>query len=102
MGIYFTDQFSLLHFASGIVAYYWNISFIHWFLLHAIYEILQNSAAGISFINNKLKVWPGGKLGPDSLLNIIGDQFYGMAGWLFAHIMIHVFYRGKLYDEFAK
>ena len=38
MCIYFTDKYSLLHFASGVIVYYWNISFISWFIIHALVE----------------------------------------------------------------
>jgi hypothetical protein len=101
MGVFFTDQFSLLHFASGIIAYFWNLSFWIWFFLHLFYEILQNSSYGIWFINNIVKIWPGGKLGPDSYLNIIGDQFYGIIGWIFTYVYIQLFYKGVLYDIFV-
>jgi hypothetical protein len=98
MGIYFTDNFSLLHFSSGIIAYYWNITFFQWFILHIIYELFQNSAFGIWFINNVITVWPGGKLHYDSYINIIGDQIYGLLGWIFTHFYILYFYKGVLHD----
>lgn len=98
MGIYFTDNFSLLHFSSGIIAYYWGIGFIHWFLLHLIYEVLQNTSWGIWFINNIVTLWPGGKLDYDSYINTIGDQTYGMLGWVFTHYFIKIVYAGKLHD----
>ena len=98
MGIYFTDNFSLLHFASGIIAYYWNISFSQWFLLHVIYELFQNSPIGIWFINNIITIWPGGKLYYDSYTNMIGDQFYSMIGWIFTHYYILFVYKGVLHD----
>jgi hypothetical protein len=98
MGIYFTDNFSLLHFASGIVSYYWGISLLNWFIIHLIYEILQNSYYGIWFVNNIITLWPGGKLDYDSYINIIGDQFYGILGWIFTHYFIYFFYKGSTKD----
>lgn len=83
MGIYFTDKYSLLHFAVGIIIYYWNVSFISWFIVHLIYEIIENTEIGMYYIR-KVKLWPGGKLYSDSLVNSVGDQFYSVLGWVFA------------------
>ena len=87
MCIYFTDKYSLLHFTSGIIAYYWNISFTLWFILHLLYEYIENTQQGIKIIN-KIKIWPGGKEKPDTTINNIGDQFYGMLGWIFTYFML--------------
>ena len=87
MGIYFTDKYSLLHFANGVIAYYWNISFILWFILHLLYEYIENTQQGIKIIN-KIKLWPGGKENPDTIINNIGDQFYGMLGWIFTYFIL--------------
>ena len=90
MGVYFTDTFSLLHLASGIVAYYWGIPFIAWFVLHAAFEFIENTQAGMRIIR-VIKVWPGTKLHPDTTLNSLGDQFYTCVGWAIAH------YHSKLF-----
>ena len=87
MGTYFTDKYSLLHFANGVIAYYWNISFILWFILHLLYEYIENTQQGIKIIN-KIKLWPGGKENPDTIINNIGDQFYGMLGWIFTYFIL--------------
>ena len=60
MGTRFTDKFSLLHFATGIIAYYWNISFLSWFIMHLMYEYIENTIYGMRLIN-KIPLWPGGK-----------------------------------------
>jgi hypothetical protein len=86
MGIFFTDKFSLLHLATGIVAYYWSISFVLWFSIHVLYEIIENTTWGMSLIN-RITLWPGGKNKADSLLNQLGDQFYALLGWLIAHVV---------------
>ena len=97
MGIYFTDQFSLLHFSTGIIVYFWRISFIKWIIIHLLYEVITNTKYGIYFINHYSQ-WPGGKLDYDSYLNIFGDQFYGLLGWIFAYLFIMFFYKGNLDD----
>lgn len=101
MGIYFTDQFSLLHFASGIVAFFWKISLINWFILHLIYELITNTYFGIYFINN-YTFWPGGKLDYDTRINILGDQTWGLIGWTFAYFIIWYFYAGSTTDIYLK
>ena len=83
MGIYFTDKFSLLHFANGIVAYFWGIPILVWFILNILYEWVENSSLGIKIIN-KIKIWPGGKHKADTLVNRIGDQLYCLVGWIVA------------------
>ena len=86
MGTRFTDKFSLLHFATGIVVYYWNMSFLTWFVVHFIFEYAENTVYGMSLIN-KVKLWPGGKEKADALLNNVGDQLYSSLGWLLADFM---------------
>lgn len=95
MGVYFTDKFSLLHFAMGIVVYYWNISFIKWFLIHLIFELTENREKIVKYID-KIPLWPGGKKKPDTIINSIGDQFYSMLGWLFTHIYLEKIYGGYI------
>lgn len=90
MGVYFTDKFSLLHLASGIVAYYWGISFITWFMLHAAFELIENTQTGMRIIR-QIKLWPGGKACADSALNSLGDQLYACLGWGIAN------YHSKLF-----
>lgn len=101
MGVNFTDQFSLLHFATGIIAYFWEITLLNWFFLHLIYEIFTNTNYGIYFINH-YTFWPGGKLNYDSLINILGDQVWALIGWLFAYLTITYFFKNSLKDIYSK
>lgn len=95
MGYRFLDQYSLLHFASGIIAYFFKINFEDWFLVHVIFEILENTPYWIKFIDEKIKIWPGGKKSPDTFTNSIGDQLMAVIGWLCAY------YLDKLSDEYG-
>lgn len=90
MGTHFTDKYSLLHFATGIIAYYWSISFTSWFFAHLLYEYVENTGAGMKIIN-KITLWPGGKERADTILNSAGDQFYGLLGWAFTFVVLQVF-----------
>ena len=95
MGIYFTDKFSLLHFASGIIAYYWNINFFNWLIFHSIYEFIENRPISIKIIDS-IPIWPGGKKSADSYINSIGDNFYALLGWIFTHYFLNIIYGGYI------
>ena len=81
MGTQFLDQYSLLHFASGVVAYFFGISLPIWIIINIIFEAAENSEPGMALIN-KLPFWPGGKLFSDSPINIAGDILSVIVGWL--------------------
>lgn len=97
MGLRFADQYSLLHFASGVVAYFVGVPLIAWIILHAIFEIVENSAFGMGLIN-KVSFWPGGKPQADALINSIGDEFFAVLGWIVAY---WVDYLGKKYGWYG-
>ena len=80
----FFDQYSLLHFASGVVAYFWGVPRNVWFFVHFVFEIIENTATGIRLINEVFTWWPGGKSQPDTILNIIGDNLFAFLGWVCA------------------
>ena len=92
MGLHFADQYSLLHYAVGVVAYFWNIPFILTIIIHTIFEIVENTKFGMGIINrffvkNRRFSWPGGKLAPDSFINNVGDTIFFAIGWLSAHYL---------------
>lgn len=87
MGLNIIDRYSFLHFCAGYVANLFGIKFWLWFIIHAVFEILENSKPGIHFIDNYLFFWPGGKGAPDSLLNSISDQTFAMFGWYIASLL---------------
>lgn len=89
MGLYFTDKYSLLHVAVGIVVYYWNMSFVAWFVIHLLFEYVENTVYGMKIIN-RFSYWPGGKDHADSFINSMGDHFYALVGWVIAHIICNI------------
>ena len=95
MGYRFIDQYSYLHFVVGATVFYWNISLFQWFLIHTLFEIVENTPTGIHIINKYLTIWPGGKPKADTLLNNFGDTVFGMLGWLSAYLVIY-------YSEYNK
>ena len=84
MGKTFTDAYSLLHFAVGIIFYFWNISLTNAVLIHVAFEVLENTDSGMLFINKYFPFWPGGKPYADASINSIGDTFYFILGFLLA------------------
>jgi len=98
MGNLLIDQYTYLHFASGIIAYFWNISFKNWIMLHTIFEILENTNFGIKVIN-KFYYWSSFKKSyPDSLINILGDTLGASLGWLTAFYLDYLGHKYKWYD----
>ena len=83
------DQFTYLHFASGIISYFWGISFILLLIIHTIYEYLETTQFGIYIINNYFgKIWPGGgKHKSEGLNNAIGDTIGAIFGWISAYYL---------------
>ena len=102
MGKKLLDQYSYLHFAVGIVIYFWGINLKNWFILHVIFEIVENSNLGMNLINNYIKFWPGGKPKSDSLLNMTGDTIAGMLGWISAYYIDNLGKKYNLYDLHIK
>ena len=86
MGRRWFDQYSLLHLAVGIVAYFWSISLFMTILIHILFEIIENTPFGMNLINTYFQHWwPGGKPYPDSLLNNTTDTIFTGIGWLLAY-----------------
>ena len=92
MGKQFLDQYSLLHYSTGVAAYYWGVPFWTWVVIHVGFEVAENTKSGMRFINTSLTFWPGGKPKQDTLLNVAGDNLSAILGW----------YCAKLLDEYGK
>ena len=87
MGQLLFDRFTYLHFASGIIAYFFDLSLLQFIILHTIFEIIENTKFGINFINKYLFSWPGGKSDSDRIINNIGDTIGALIGWLSAYLI---------------
>ena len=99
MGLILFDQYTYLHFASGIIAYFFNISILTWFVIHSLFEIIENNNIGINIINKYFKFWPGGKPYPDSFINSIGDTIGTIIGWISAYLLDKYGSKYKLYKK---
>ena len=87
MGYQIIDQYTYLHFATGITAYFWNINLLNTIILHTIFEILENTNIGMKIINKYIKLWPGGKEYKDSFINSVGDTIGTILGWTTAYMI---------------
>ena len=95
MGVRLFDQYTLLHFATGVITYFWGIS-LGWFIfLHTAFELLENTQLGMRIINRYVTFWPGGKPQADSVLNRFGDSIAAVLGWIMAYLLD---YYGKKYN----
>lgn len=102
MGYQYFDQYTYLHFAIGIVVYFWNISLLNWIILHFIFEFLENSQMGINIINQYILFWPGGKEKSDTIINSVGDTFGSILGWLSAYYLDKLGNKYKWYTSHIK
>jgi len=83
MGLRILDQYSLLHLAVGIIAYFWSIPLFILIIIHILFEFIENTPIGMNFINSYLiRWWPGGKSHPDNLLNKSSDVIFSGIGWI--------------------
>ena len=87
MGKTLLDQYTYLHFAVGVVVYFFNIPLTLWTLLHILFEVSENTQTGMAFINQYLPMWPGGKPYADSKINSVGDTIGAILGWLSAYLV---------------
>jgi hypothetical protein len=88
MGNTLFDQYSLLHFSVGVVAYFWSVSFSMIMIIHILFETIENTQCGMNFINTYIPFWPGGKTHADSCLNRVGDTVFSGLGWIVANIQM--------------
>lgn len=83
----FFDQYSLMHFAAGIIFYYIGITLEQWFWISVIFEIIENSKLTIASLNKYLFSWSSHdfKENPDTFINSFGDILFAVIGWLVAY-----------------
>lgn len=87
MGVNLFDQYTLLHFATGVIAYFWGMTLPVFFVVHTLFEFFENTKQGIDFINNYFTIWPGGKPQANSIVNRIGDTIGAVVGWTISYLL---------------
>ena len=100
MGLNFLDQYTYLHFASGIIAYFWGLRLKTLIILHVIFEIIENTQIAITLINKYIYIFsPMTKEYPDSYINRLGDTIGAIIGWLSAYYLDKI---GNKYQWYKK
>ena len=102
MGLYILDQYAYLHFAVGIIAYFWAVSWERLLIAHTLFEFLENTQIGMYFINNYLPFWPGKKPKADSIINQMGDTIASLIGWLSAYYLDQLGAKYQWYEVHLK
>lgn len=93
MGTNWIDQYSLLHFSVGVIAYFWSMNLLTLIIIHIIFEYVENTKFGIKFINNYfIRWWPGGKEFPDNTINSISDTLFSILGWYVSYL-VNIYYK---------
>ena len=94
----FLDQYTYLHFATGILFYFWGFSLTNTLLLHSFYEYFEITDFGTNVINVLFgDIWPGGgkHITVHFVYNGIGDTVGVLLGWITSY------YLDKLGDEYG-
>ena len=103
MGNRLFDQYTYLHFASGIIAYFWGLRLKTFIILHIIFEIIENTKIGMNIINKYIyKFSPMRKNYPDNFINMAGDTISGILGWLSAYYLDQIGNKYGWYDLHIK
>ncbi len=90
MGVELLDKYSVLHFGVGVLARVLGIGVVPTLVAHVVFEVVENSEAGMRFINEEFRTWwPGGKDYADAPINILGDNISVLAGWYTARELHH-------------
>ena len=102
MGIHIFDQYSYLHFAVGVIAYFWDTGLKTLLIVHILFEFLENTPLGMYIINNYMPFWPGGKPKADSIINQMGDTIASVIGWLSAYYLDQLGAKYQWYEAHLK
>ena len=96
------DQYTYLHFAVGIIVYFWGLSFTSWFIIHSLYEYIEITQLGTYIINKYFSfIWPGGgkHKAETFFYNGFGDTTGAIIGWLSAYYLDKI---GNKYQWYKK
>ena len=81
------DQYSYLHFASGVTAYFVGFRLKTWFIIHLGVDLLENSPPGIYLIKKYLYYFWRPREGSDPAWNIVADNVLALVGWISAYYL---------------
>ena len=97
------DNYTYLHFAAGIIAYYWGFTLLEWTVFHLFLDIFERTDFGKKVLHFFIRIWPGRD---DNLLesyyNVFGDSASAVLGWLSAYLLDIMLQKIGLYQKTEK
>ena len=82
------DRNTYLHFAAGIIAYYWGFTLIDWLILHILLDLFQRTKLGKKVTKIFARIWPEpSDLSSETYLNVLGDSAFAVLGWVSAYLL---------------
>ena len=82
------DEYSIIHFSIGLLAYQSGFSFITLVIFYSIFKIFGNTSFGINIIDKYVSPIFGYKLFPESYKNIISDLGICLFGWFLGYFTL--------------
>jgi hypothetical protein len=88
MDQYAFDEFSMAHFAFGILSFQTGVSFVSLAILYTIFKVIGNISIGKYVIDSYLTPVLGYKLYSESFKNIVADLSMCFLGWFAGFLLL--------------
>lgn len=72
---------------------------VKWFIIHSIFEFLENTDIGITTIHKSIPFWSRGKPYADGWTNQMGDSIGALLGWLSSYDLDKISVENKWYEK---
>ncbi len=89
MDQYAFDEYSVVHFAIGVLTYQSGFSFVTLAIVYSIFKIFSNVSLGMYVIDTYITPLLGYKLFPESFKNIGTDLAMCLLGWLVGYLALN-------------
>ena len=89
MDQYAFDEYSIVHFAIGVLTFQAGFSFVTLAIVYAIFKIFSNMSLGMYVIDTYVTPLLGYKLFPESFKNIGSDLGMCFLGWLIGFLTLN-------------
>ena len=97
------DRYTYLHFAAGIIAYYWGFTFVEWIVFHLFLDIFERTEFGKKVLQFFIRIWPGREQNVlESYYNVLGDSASAALGWGSAYLIDNMLQKAGLYEKKEK
>jgi hypothetical protein len=89
MDQYAFDEYSIVHFAIGVLTFQAGFSFVTLAIIYAVFKIFSNISLGMYVIDKYFTRFIDYKLYPESFKNIGSDLGMCFLGWLFGFLALN-------------